>query len=560
MARMIPMSPVDSRSGAEERLFERFASALPDPFVVLHSVKWLEKTKRGGPDRPTECEADFLILHPGLGALIVEVKGGRISFDAGTGTWRSESAAGIEYVIKDPFTQAQRSCHSLLRLVRSNPRSPTHWGPFGHAVAFPDGTLMTRPLAGTPPDLVLDAHAIADDARLHKAVRSSFAYWGKATMTGADGDRGVAALVDMVAHDLRIRDLLATRVDEADKRILELSKQQFRVLDYMRRNPRVAVAGCAGSGKTLLAAEKAQRLAQSGFRTLLTCFNRPLADHLREAIGAQEGLTVQNFHSLCARLAHEARIALEWPIRPADEPRFYERVLPNTLLKVSERMGPTFDALVIDEGQDFTPTWWEALSLLLEDPDRGIMYVFFDDNQSLYGRPSGLPSDLVNVELHENWRNTRPIHELVSTFYSGDPLVAMGPNGPPVEMVHVESEGLLRATLGTVLHRLCKDNNIAAEDIVVLTSRHLDAAAVVGKLGSLVVALEPTGPNQIKVSSIHRFKGLDAKVVVLIDVDSHRPDYGELMYVGCSRARSYLVVVGVAYTSHTYAPTGDGAA
>ena len=540
---MIPISPVDARSAAEEKLFQRFASALPDPFVVLHSVKWLEKTHRGGPGRPTECEADFLVLHPGLGALVVEVKGGQIRFDAETGTWRSESAAGIEYVIKDPFAQAQRSCHSLLRLMRSNPRSPSHWGPFGHAVAFPDGTLTGRPLAGAPLDLILDADVIADDARLQKAVRTSFGFWGNATMAEPDADQGVAALIDMVAHDLHIRDLLTTRVNEADRRILDLSKQQLRVLDYMRRNPRVAVAGCAGSGKTLLAAEKSQRLARSGFRTLLTCFNRPLADHLRDAIGDQEGLTVQNFHSLCAHLAHDAGIALEWPIRPTDEPRFYERVLPNTLLRVSERIGPIFDALVIDEGQDFAPTWWEALSFLLEDPDRGIMYVFFDDNQSLYRRPGGLPQDLVNVELHENWRNTRPIRDLVCKFYTGEPVIAMGPAGPPVETVHVEAAGLLRSTLGRVLHRLCKDNNIPPEDIVVLTSRHLDATAVLGKVGSFAVELEPGGPGQVKVSSIHRFKGLDAKVVLLIDVDPHRPDYGELMYVGCSRARSYLVVL-----------------
>jgi superfamily I DNA/RNA helicase len=353
----------------------------------------------------------------------------------------------------------------------------------------------------------------------------------------------MTTLIDMVAHDLHVRDLMATRVDSADNQILELSRHQLRVLDYMRQNPRVAVAGCAGSGKTLLAAEKARRLAKSGFRTLLTCFNRPLADHLNDALGDQDGLTVQNFHSLCARLAQEARIALEWPIRPADEPGFYDRVLPNTLLKASERMGPIFDALVVDEGQDFASTWWEALSFLLEDPDRGIIYVFFDDNQRLYRRPGGLPPDLVNVELHENWRNTRPIHELVSKFYTGDPLIGLGPDGPPVDTIQVASPGLLRATLGRVLHRLCMDNNIAPQDIVILTSRHLDAAAVVGRVGSYDVELEPIRPNQVKVSSIHRFKGLDAKVVVLIDVDSHRPDYGELMYVGCSRARSYLVVL-----------------
>jgi hypothetical protein len=149
----------------------------------------------------------------------------------------------------------------------------------------------------------------------------------------------------------------------------------------------------------------------------------------------------------------------------------------------------------------------------------------------------------VTVELHENWRNTRPIHDLVCRFYTGGPLAGMGPNGPAVEFVQVESRAMLRATLGRVLHKLCRDNQIAPRDIVVLASRYLDSAAVVGRVGSFVVELEPTSEGQVRISSIHRFKGLDAKVVVLIDVDPQRPDYGELMYVGCSRARSYLVVL-----------------
>jgi len=539
---MIPVSPVDARSGAEVELFERLAVALPEGFVVLHGVKWLEKTVRGGPNRPTECEADFLILHPGLGALVLEVKGGRISLDARTGTWHSESATEVDYVIKDPFAQAQRSCHSLLRLAKSNPRFPSNWGPFGHAVAFPGGVAVSPALAETPADLVLDAGTIGDDSNLKRAIRSAFDYWGR-TSAAHEGERAVSVLIDMVAHDFRVLDLLRPRIDEVDRKILEMSHQQFRVLDYMRSNPRVAIAGCAGSGKTLLAAEKAQRLAKSGFRTLLTCFNRPLADHLAESLGKQDGLVVQSFHSLCAYLAREARIALEWPVRPADEPAFYESVLPNTLLKVAERMGPIFDALVIDEGQDFVATWLEALSFLLEDPNRGIEYVFFDDNQSLYRRPGGLPADLVNFELHENWRNTKPIHELVSRFYSGGSLIGMGPDGPAVETVRVEASSLLRATLSRVLHKLCQDNRIEPTDIVVLTSRLIEAASVTGRLGSYDVQLDPSVKNQVKLSSIHRFKGLDAKVVILIDVDSHRPDYEELMYVGCSRARSYLVVI-----------------
>ena len=60
------------------------------------------------------------------------------------------------------------------------------------------------------------------------------------------------------------------------------------------------VLGVAGSGKTLIAAEKARRLAAQGFDVLLTCFNRPLAEHLAGTIGRTPGVTVSTFHGLAA--------------------------------------------------------------------------------------------------------------------------------------------------------------------------------------------------------------------------------------------------------------------
>ena len=77
-----------------------------------------------------------------------------------------------------------------------------------------------------------------------------------------------------------------------EKSLLRLSDQQFRILDMLDAERRVAVAGPAGSGKTLAAAEKARRLATQGFDVLFTCFNRPLADHLRKALADEPRIRV----------------------------------------------------------------------------------------------------------------------------------------------------------------------------------------------------------------------------------------------------------------------------
>src|SRR6185436_3796758 len=99
---------------------------------------------------------------------------------------------------------------------------------------------------------------------------------------------------------------LAIEVAEEDREIVRLTEEQFYLLDVLSRTRRAAIGGCAGSGKTFLAVEKAKRLAREEFRTLLTCFNRPLADFLAEVTQGTPNLEVKNFHALCASIIREA--------------------------------------------------------------------------------------------------------------------------------------------------------------------------------------------------------------------------------------------------------------
>ena len=73
------------------------------------------------------------------------------------------------------------------------------------------------------------------------------------------------------------------------------------------RGPVCVIAG-AGTGKTVLALEKASRLAGMGKRTLLLCYNAPLADHLKRIVTGIENLKCASFHSFCHETAAAAGI------------------------------------------------------------------------------------------------------------------------------------------------------------------------------------------------------------------------------------------------------------
>src|SRR5262249_19103995 len=228
------------------------------------------------------------------------------------------------------------------------------------------------PLPQVDGRLIIDAYDFVDADRLRTKVETAFDFWADGSSLDAIGARRV---VDALAHDLEIRQPLGLVVDEADREILALSDQQFGVLRTLAGARRVAVSGPAGSGKTLLAAEKARRLAADGFRTLLTCFSRPLADYLRESLARHQRLDVLSFHQLSRQLALEAGMPL--PAGPSWSEREWDQVA-GLLEPAAMRLGPRYDALVADEAQDFDGDWWLPLLTLIHEPDHSVIYVFYD--------------------------------------------------------------------------------------------------------------------------------------------------------------------------------------
>src|SRR5207247_5440912 len=118
-----------------------------------------------------------------------------------------------------------------------------------------------------------------------------------------------------LANSFEVSAPLSVEMAEEERELLRLTEQQYYILDMLDRHPRAAIAGCAGSGKTFLAAEKARRLAQQGFRVLVLCFNRLLAQYLRRGLADVDEIDVFSFDGLCYEIIREA--GREFPEQPA---------------------------------------------------------------------------------------------------------------------------------------------------------------------------------------------------------------------------------------------------
>lgn len=549
MARMFPdyLDPA-TRSAAERILYKAFCDQLDDAYVVFHNVAWLALDRR---KHPHDGEADFVLAHPDRGVLVLEVKGGIINRDMGSKRWTSTDLSGNAHSIKNPIEQAKGNKYSLLDQLKT---TLNRYIDIGHAVGFPDVVVGEKFLGlDLPREIVLDQ---TDLPYLVHWVQHTMDYWSNHSTDQkiSLGEDGINALISILGKEWELRPALWGQFETERQQFIRLTEEQFILLDALNRHRRVLTSGFAGSGKTLLAVEKATRLARQGFRVLLSCYNRQLAIDLRKRLGLKSkpghDLDIFNFHDLCMKLAQKAHIAFP---ESTNNAAFYDQFLPNTLLEVSKNPAFCYDAIIVDEGQDFLDTWWIPLQCLLREPDDGILYIFYDDNQCLYNREQCFPIEQPPVQLTINCRTTRRIHEQILAFYHGETSpVARGPEGQPVEFLWYEERSRMQETLMAVLQHLSIDEGVPAKELVVLTpfsertSRIRPQEASIGSIG---LDWSPLRNNVVELETIHSFKGLERAVIVLVEIERWLTqgvkaiDIEHLLYVACSRACNYLIIL-----------------
>ena len=534
MAHMVP-DPIrpDTKSRAERKLYAAFQEQLPDDYVVFHSVSWQARDTAEG---VRDGETDFCIAHPDGGILLVEVKGGRIRYDGATGQWFSN-----RYRIKDPFEQGHTAKYSLLYKLKETAYWRDRWLVVEHAVAFPDVPVKGALRLDAPRELILDAGDVAD---LRSWVCRAMRYvQGDHPHDRVLGSTGVAHLIDLLSPSWELRSLLATEIEAEQRELVRLTEEQFMMLDFLGRQRRAAICGCAGSGKTTLAVEKGRRLAAQGFRVLLTCFNVNLARFLAADKSLPQRLQVTHFHHLADELVKRAGL-LPGPYTS----EYFDEILPEQMVEALDVLGPQFDAIIVDEGQDFRDNWWVPLQCLLQDPDRGIFYVFFDDNQNLYQSAQLIPFELAPFSLTRNCRNTRRIHETVMQFYRSDMMPdAQGPLGRPVQVHSYLSALGLKQALSKVLHQLVAVEGVPSQELVVLTPRAQERSQL-WRLGTLancrLVDRQAVASGEVFCTTVHSFKGLESPVVILAEIDAFASrDLETVLYVGCSRACNHLLIL-----------------
>jgi hypothetical protein len=515
--RLIPPTPT-FRSKAEERVWARLRAGLgADSFLAANVTL---------SSHADTYEADLVVGIPEVGFAVIEVKGGPVLHtDEG---WIQVTPDGDKHI--DPVGQADRAKRLLDSYVHG--RGWGH-GPirFEHLVAFPDVEFDERPPA---PDLARWALLAKNDLE-HAAEH----VWTALNQRQSDKPRPEARWVLELADMLGGRPDPASRLTAAaqarEEHVRQLTEEQNQVLGYVRTNPRIRVVGGPGTGKTWLALEQARIWADSGQLVLFVCYSRGLArwvghavEQMPEKVGRR--ITVKSFH------AYGVGLGIDVPDGAHQE--WWDATLPALML---DKASPAYDAVVVDEAQDFADSWWPPLLASLKG-DR--VFVAGDEQQSVFAGRRGRPSlEMAELSLSENLRNTSQIASVFNPMAS-DRMRFRGGEGPPVGYVECSADDACSEADSVVDGLLASGHDPASIAVLTTGHRHPNHRFVEEQVGKDGYWDGFWMDDEVFYGTVMGFKGLERPVVVLA-VDGFHDGVGrDVMYAGLSRPRDELVVCG----------------
>jgi hypothetical protein len=519
---------------SEREVWARLVATLRDDDTVLAGVRLTDEKK--------DHEADLIVLMPGAGIVVVEVKGGSVWVDGDQ--WRQRRSSSDVPI--DPVDQARSSKYALRTYVEQDPRwrdssrTRIRWA---HSVVAPYSSFAEDFAMPDCPRWAVHGREDQDDlaSRLRDvADRQETRY----RAPSADD-------IDLIVDILRGRHLPAPDVmAEAGEReaVAErLTQEQAVLLKVTRLLHRVEVRGGAGSGKTVLALTQAKELTRGrgdvkAQRVALVCYSIGLATHFKREIAAaprrHRPAFVGTFHEL----------GRSWgaPDGSREDSTFWEEGLPAIMSTLADGLdeGHRFDAVIVDEAQDFADTWWTPLMRSLRDEEQGGLYVYSDENQRIFARFGQPPVPLVPLVLDHNLRNTTQIAEAFGPM-APMRMTLRGGEGPDVGFVPATAETAVEVADEQVEALL--DEGWPAKDVALLTTgrRHPvqeERQATLGQDGYWRSFWEE---DDVFYGHVLGCKGLERRAVVLCLNSQHtRERSRERLYVGMSRATDRLVVVG----------------
>ncbi len=531
MAVMIPEKPISVPTGSREDEMFVALSNLPDDYYVFHSFMII--TNIEGILR--ESETDFVIFHPDKGILCLEAKAGHVYCN--NGVWYYGS--GLQMKHGGPFRQADMNKWKLQKYFEEKGMLDI-WGKCKtlHAVWFPSVSRAELNDIHFPPDadksITLTEESLGSIERdIERVFALNLPVSFSTSLSKGEAKR---ILESVLCPSFDLVPSMVSELGIKRNAFNRLLKEQANVLNFLEEQPCAVINGAAGTGKTMIALEKARRHSENGEQVLFLCFNRYLRDYCKKNHSHDnvDYYTIDGF--ACNYCSTDI----------ADFPLLQEKML----LAYYEGSFP-YKHIIIDEGQDFGQERIEEAEIIktleaivLSEEIKGSFYLFYDKNQLVQGKriPQYISDSDCKLTLYRNCRNTEniAITSMRPLGINTKPKMFTGcVRGESPKIYVTETSDKQKKILDKTLKHL-SDKNI--NDVVILTCRKEDNS-VISQYSS--DGKYPYNGSSYRFTTCRKFKGLEADAVILLDVTKKTFSESEILnfYVGASRARFFLSIV-----------------
>ncbi|WP_096154049.1 3'-5' exonuclease [Bacillus sp. FJAT-45066] len=607
MAVTVPETIRSTATAGERLLFRTLKTYLPDDYIVYYEPEIQGR-------RP-----DFVIIGQDLGLVVLEVKDYTKStlFQVNHDEWHIVATSGQQTITKSPLKQARENMFHLVDVLKKDKNLIQTDGkykfslkfPYGHGVVFTrmnskdfvkEGlySVMEPTLCLTRDEIDPDKEEFSEEVLMEKILNMFVVPFRLREPLSLED---INSIRYHLFPEVRISAEFKAPVPYQDQLLLSL--HDIKTMDLHQENlakqigdKNRLIRGVAGSGKTLILASRAKMLAKKNpdWKILILCYNISLSNSIQQMITymlnepedlfdfdftgesvvnepMNKNIIVRNFHSWLKN---------ELKIREPQIPEIVEKLVKK------EAILPTYDAILIDEGQDFESDWLKLVSLLINEDTQSLLLVE-DRAQTIYKRKrsyvqdTGLSFQGRSKVLSINYRNTAQIVKFAWDFYQSKSAFKKKVVNRELEVEIIAPQStkrkgpepaILKSTsfynemriVSRQIKKLHEEKNVPLDEMLILyrvkrTHKLPIIDIITRSLSSEGLPYYWITENdqskrsfekedgKVKISTIDSSKGLDYQTVFIVNVDSmpfpleeDKEREASLLYIGMTRAKQYL--------------------
>lgn len=519
MAILLPDKPktLDARS-LEDVIFESLKK-LDDEYYVFHSFSITNVSK----DILYESETDFIIFNQNKGILCIEAKAGEIKF--AKGRWKYQS--GREMSHDGPYNQAAMNKWKIKKYIEnSNFKGIANKCKILHAVWFPSITKKYLNNINLPSESDKNITLTQSDLdnpskKIESIFKINIPNRMKTNLTKEDSFR----LINFVlCPSFNLFPSIKSKGNLKEIIFNRLLKEQSNVLNYLVDQKTALINGAAGTGKTMIAIEKAKRNSSEGYNVLFLCYNKKLKEYLEQNY-VFDNVSYYTIDGLACKYSNSS------------QPNY--DILESELIGMAIKNTFPYDHIIIDEGQDFGKENIEESNIIsilkdiITEKKDGTFYIFYDKLQMVQSKK--LPNYILDADckltLYKNCRNTIKIAETsMSTLEKKQLLMAeFSIHGDNPNIHFIKDINKLNEYIKEILKK------ISSDDIIILTCKTEKRSDFDNKIEI---------NSKYQFTTCRKFKGLEADTVIMVDVDKDTfLEDSLIFYVGSSRAKTNLHII-----------------